>query len=142
VSYATQAQLVERYGQTRIIDLTDRATPATGAIVTAVVDRALADTDAAIDGYLKARYRLPLTSAPPLLRDLALAIAFYKLHVNSVTEKARADYEDAMRTLREVAAGTVRLDAEGVEPEGGGTTGVRATDRARDLTPDNMKGFV
>lgn len=142
MSYATQAQLVERYGQSMLLDLTDRAEPPAGAIDPAVVDRALADTDALIDGYLKGRYALPLASTPPLLRDLALSIAVYKLHRNVASEKIRQDYEDAMRSLREIASGAVRLDVAGTEPAGSGATGVRTNDRERPFTEDNLKGFV
>ncbi|MBL4757578.1 MAG: DUF1320 family protein, partial [Rhizobiales bacterium] len=46
MTYATQAQLLDRYGTRMLISLTDRAKPATGVIDTSVVDRALADTDA------------------------------------------------------------------------------------------------
>ncbi len=142
MSYASQADLVERYGESRLIDLTDRATPAAGAIDTGVVGRALDDADAAIDGYLKGRYKLPLAETPPLLRDLAQAIAFYKLHTNVTTDKVRKDYEDATRLLVAIARGDVRLDVAGVEPTASGANGVRTSDRPRDMTPGNMKGFV
>lgn len=142
MTYATQADLVERYGEQMLIDLTDRATPAAGTIDSGVVDRALADTDAAIDGYLKGRYALPLATTPPLLRDLAQAIAVYKLHRNTVSNKVSEDYDGALRMLRDIGRGALRLDVAGIEPAASGTSGVRTSDRARDLTPDNMKGFV
>ena len=142
MSYATQAELVERYGASMIIDLSDRAEPPAGAIDATVVTRALTDADAMIDGYLKGRYALPLAATPPLVKDLALAIAAYKLHRNVASDKIRQDYEDAMRALREIAAGTIRLDVAGIEPAASGSSGVRTSDRARDLTPNSMKGFV
>lgn len=142
MSYCTQQQLVDRYGEAMLIDLTDRDDPPAGAIVSAVIDGAIADADAAIDGYLKGRYALPLTATPPLLRDLAMPIAVYKLHRNIASEKVRQDYDDAMRALREIASGAIRLDVAGAEPEGSGSSGVRATDRAREMTPDNLRGFI
>ena len=36
------------------------------------VDRAIADTDAVIDGYLAKRYALPLTPAQPLVTCVVL----------------------------------------------------------------------
>src|SRR5690606_6605607 len=45
-----------------LVALTDRAEVATGEIDQDVVDRALADTDAMIDGYIAARYALPLAA--------------------------------------------------------------------------------
>ncbi len=142
MSYASQADLVERFGTDLLVDLTDRASPPTGEIDADVVTRALEDTDAMIDGYLKGRYKLPLSSTPPLLRDLAQAIAVYKLHRDTVADKIRTDYTDALKMLALISAGSVRLDVEGVEPESSGATGVRTTDRERPLTPENMKGFI
>lgn len=142
MTYATQAELVERFGETMLVDLTDRADPPAGAIDAGVVSDALTDTDAMIDGYLLGRYQLPLASTPTLLKDLAKAIAIYKLHRDSVSEKIRADYADALKTLKQISDGDIRLNVAGVEPTSSGATGVRVTDRPRDFTPDNLKGFI
>ncbi|MEY9358955.1 phage gp36-like protein [Bradyrhizobium yuanmingense] len=142
MTYATQAELVERFGETMLIDLTDRADPPAGAIDAGVVADALTDTDAMIDGYLLGRYLLPLAATPTLLKDLAKAIAIYKLHRDAVSDKIRSDYEDALKTLRLIASGDIRLNVAGVEPASSGANGVRTTDRPRDFTPDNLKGFI
>lgn len=142
MTYCTLAQLTDRFGEPMLVELTDRAEEPTNEIDTDVVDRALADADALIDGYLKGRYQLPLAATPPLLADLALAIAVYKLHRNTVSDKVKDDYAQALKTLGQIAAGTVRLDVAGIEPTSSGATGVRVTDRARDLTPENMEGFI
>ena len=52
MTYASQADLVGRYGESMLVDLTDRAEPPAGEIDAGVVTRALEDTDAAINGYL------------------------------------------------------------------------------------------
>jgi phage gp36-like protein len=142
MSYASQADLVERYGAPMLIDLTDRASPPADAIDAAVVSRALDDADASIDGYLLGRYILPLTSTPPVLRDLAQAIAIYKLHRDTVSDKIGSDYTSALKTLALIASGTVRLNVAGVEPAASGATGVRTTDRDKPLTTDSLKGFI
>jgi phage gp36-like protein len=140
--YVTTDQLTERYGEAALVDLTDRAEPPAGVIDQDVIDGAVAGADALIDGYLKGRYKLPLAVTPELITELALPITFYKLHRNIAPDKARADYDDAKLTLRAIAAGTIRLDVEGNEPEASGTGGVQTSDRCRDMTPENLKGFV
>ncbi|WP_316171043.1 DUF1320 domain-containing protein [Bradyrhizobium sp. SZCCHNRI1058] len=142
MSYAAQSDLVARYGTPMLIDLTDRADPPAGTIDAAVVTQALADADAAIDGYLLGRYSLPLATTPALLKDLAVPIAVYKLHRDTVSDKVRADYLDALKTLSQIASGAVRLAVAGIEPAASGASGVRTTDRARPLTPENLKGFI
>lgn len=142
MSYVSQAQLSDRYGEKMLRDLTDRASPPSGLVDAAVVNRALADTDALIDGHLMARYALPLASVPPLLTDLAGAIAIYKLHRQATTEKIRTDYDDALKRLRDIAAGVIRLEAAGVEPTASGGGLVRTNGPARPLTNGTMEGLI
>ena len=142
MTYASQADLVERFGTDMLIDLSDRADPPAGAIDTTVIANALTDADAMIDGYLLGRYLLPLASTPPALNDLAKAIAIYKLHRDNVSDKINADYQNALKSLVQISNGTIRLNVAGVEPTSSGATGVKATDRPRDFTPENLKGFI
>lgn len=140
--YVSLALLTDRYSERMLIQLTDRAIPAAGAIDTDVTDRALADTDAVIDGHISGRYALPLAEVPPLLADLGAAIAIYKLHRFAPDPKIEADYKDALASLDKIARGVIRLPLAGVEPEGSGSAGVETTDRARPFTEDNLRGFI
>ena len=142
MAYTTLAKLTERYGERMLIALTDRGEIANGAIDTVVVDSAITGAEAMIDGYLAARYSLPLTATPRLIEELAEAIAIWKLHVSDAEPKIEKDYDAAIRTLKDIASGTIRLDVAGAEPAGTGGTGVRITDRERPLTADNLKGFI
>lgn len=140
--YATQDQLTDRFGEKMVRQLTDRATPPAGAIDADVVARALADTDAVIDGYLAGRYALPLVATPDLVVDLALAIAIYKLHLSTAPDLIVNNYKDAIATLNRIGTGVVRLPVAGVEPESSGASGVETTDRERPFTELNLKGFI
>lgn len=142
MSYATLDQLKSRFGDDLLIRVTDRATPRTGLIDTSVVDQALEDTDAVIDGYLEARYALPVVTVPAQLKDIALAIAIYKLHVFSAEDKITTDYQDALRSLREIAKGGIILTIAGKPAANNGASGVRITDRKRPFTNDNLKDFI
>jgi phage gp36-like protein len=77
-----------------------------------VVDAALASADHLIDGYLAGRYTLPLTDIPPLLTDIAGAIARYRLWKDRASDQVRIDYEDAVATLRRIASGEVQLPVD------------------------------
>jgi phage gp36-like protein len=110
VPYATPADLAVRYGADRLIDLTDR--DADGVADDPQIAQALADATAEIDGYLAARYRLPLPTIPPLLVRLACDIAIYRLLTlrrRGDIEDARRRYEDVQRVLELLAKGTVSL---------------------------------
>lgn len=142
MSYASLDNLKDRYGERMLIGLTDRGDVALGVIDTDAVDRALADTDALIDGYLVARYALPITTTPAILTDLAQSIAIYKLHVGATDPKIERDHDNAIRTLKDISTGAIRLSIAGAEPSGTGASGARITDRERPLTAENMKGFI
>ncbi|MES2754883.1 MAG: DUF1320 domain-containing protein [Pseudomonadota bacterium] len=142
MTYATTEQLIERFGESMLVQLTDREAFPTGEIAADVVARALAGTDAEINGSLAKRYRLPLAAVPELVIELAIAIAIYKLHRFAPDPKIEKDYERALAKLRQIAIGDVLLDVAGVEPTTSGAGGVVASDRPRDMTPGNLAGFI
>ena len=143
MTYATLAHLIDRFGADMLITLTDRAQPATGTIDAVVVDRALADADAVIDGYIGGRYVLPLTDVPPLLPDIARSIAIWKLHTFKPDDKITEDYKDALRTLRDISDGKITLAVPSASaPATVEGSGARLTDRERPLTAENLKGYI
>ncbi len=115
--YVTQQQLVDRFGDEELIQLTDRAN--TGAIDTVVLNQAIADAGAEIDGYIGGRYQLPLTTVPPILALYAGDIVRYRLYDDAARDEVRKRYEDAIRFLRLVGEGKLRLGADEPAPAGG-----------------------
>lgn len=105
--YATLADLVARFGEQELIDQTDRASGTN--VDTAVVARVLDDAGATIDGYLTGRYALPLPSVPPLLVGLCCDLARYALYPDAAPEMVKDRHQNALRVLREIAAGTLQL---------------------------------
>ncbi|MFV0642921.1 MAG: gp436 family protein [Sphingomonadaceae bacterium] len=142
MTYASLDQLAARYTTRMLIDLTDRSDPPAGVVDEAVINREMASSDAVIDGHLAGRYRLPLAESPPLLADLAAIITIYKLHPFDPDPKITRDYTEALRTLRDIASGAVRLPLAGVEPDSRAGVGVKTTDRERPFSNENLTGFV
>jgi phage gp36-like protein len=142
MAYVTLAQLTDRYGEPALIAVTDRGLVDHPGRERPAIDRAIADADAVIDGYLARRYQLPLTVAQPLLVKIAGSLVFYGLHTFQPDEKIVADQKEALAMLRDISAGTVALTAAGVETPNVEGSGARITDRDRQLTQDNMTGFI
>jgi len=116
MSYATQQDLIDRFGETEIVQLSDRADQPAGAIDAAIVAKALADADELIDGYLAGRYAVPVAApVPAILIAIASDIARYRLHVHEPPELVRKNYEDALRRLKDIADGTLVLQVAGAE---------------------------
>jgi phage gp36-like protein len=125
MSYASQADMEERFGATELAQRTDRISGET--IDATVLARALADADAEIDGYLATRYTLPLPSTPPAINRLACEIARYRLFDDGVPETVRVRYQDAVSLLKRLSSGEVQL--AGISPVvvAGGTGNAVAT---------------
>lgn len=140
--YATVQQLTDRFGAALLIALTDRAAVATGAIDNALVTKALTDASDVIDGYLAAKYALPLVTVPGVVADICQSIAIWKLHVTQPDEKIARDYQDALKNLRDIGAGISRIPVAGLEPQTTSGSGVQIVDRARPFTEENMTGFI
>lgn len=118
MSYASATELAARVGADRLIEITDR--DANGVADDPMIARALADASAEIDGYLAARYRLPLPTVPPVLARIACDIALYRLltlrRMGDI-EDARVRYEDARRLLESISRGLVSLGLPADLPE-------------------------
>lgn len=113
MTYAVQQDLIDRFGEEELIQLTDRADPPAEAIDATVVARALTDADDAINAALAVRYSLPLASVPKILIGYACDIARYRLYEDRVTEAVQRRFDDAMKFLRAVGKGEVSLGLDG-----------------------------
>ncbi len=135
--YASVADLIERFGETEIVELTDLEN--TGAVDNAMAEQALTDAGAEIDGYLAARYRLPVTDTPRLLSLLCTDIARYRLQKGVTTEQARQRYEDAVTKLKAIARGEINLPLDTPPPASAEPRVVTGSGRTFDN--DTLRGY-
>ncbi|SEH22535.1 DUF1320 domain-containing protein [Rhizobium sp. NFR12] len=141
--YATQQDLIDRFGEEELIQLTDRTNIPVSTIDATPIDRALTDAAALIDGYLAKFYRVPLASVPPILVKMACDIARYYLHGRSADKDdpvSRA-YREATRWLENVSKGQVTLEIEGVSAPQAGGGSVKASAPGRVFTRDSLRHF-
>lgn len=139
--YASQDDLVGRFGEPELIQLTDRADPPAGAIDATVVAKALADADELINGYLAGGgVALPLASTPEIVKRLACDVARYFLSAAQPTETVRQNYEDALKTLRMIADGTMKLQVAGAVADGNESL-AEISGEDRRLSRTTLKGF-
>lgn len=109
MSYAVIQDMIDRYGEAELIQLTDRAVPPVGAYDADVVEEALSDADAEINAYLAVRYALPLATVPTTLKKLACDIARYNLFGPNLTDEVSLRYKNAASFLKDVSKGTADL---------------------------------
>lgn len=142
--YATQTNLTERYGSAEIIQLTDRTNTPPTTIDATVVARAIADGDAVIDGYLRARYALPLSAVPELILTVSCSLARYNLHSFVGGAEAREDVKEgrkaALSVLKDIASGAIALTAAGIDQTTSST--VLSTTRDQVFSDEALSGFM
>ncbi len=124
MAYCTQQDLIDRYGEEELIQLTDR--DQTGSIDAIVIAAAIADATGIVDAYLESRYTLPLATVPAVLKRISCDIARYSLHGNGAPDDVKDRNGAAIEFLQAVAKGDLALavgetsgDSGGVEFEAG-----------------------
>ena len=141
MSYASLQDLIERAGETEVLQVADR--DGDGAADPDVVEAALFTADERINAYLAVRYRVPLGSIPPIVLGWAVSIARYTLHRDGQPEWVVRDYKDAIAELKDAAAGRIAVpDAEGLTPapSSGGAISSESPEPA--FTRDRLEGWL
>lgn len=114
MAYATTADLIRRFGQQELVRLTTPAGEDMDGVVVATAEAALEDASALMDSYLRTQARTPIDLPP---REVGLFCGDIARHILSTGdgktpgEEVQKRYDDAMRWLRDVASGKVKLDA-------------------------------
>jgi phage gp36-like protein len=141
MSYATQADLVERFGEAEMILLTDRADPPAGSIDGDVVAKGLADADALINSYIRTRIETPVNPVPGILTQMACVIARYFLHSERPSEKVQKDYDQAIAWCKDIAAGRAALGdaSSAIDPPSAGAPQV--SEGCRVFDERALRGF-
>lgn len=122
MTYATEQDIIDLHGAELLDLLAD--TDADGVRDPETVTRAIDDASALIDGYLSGRYALPLSQVPRTLATLCVDIAIYRMarSPDLLTEDIRQRYEDALKFLRDIAAGKAGLGLSEPAPEASSET--------------------
>ncbi|THA10495.1 gp436 family protein [Rodentibacter pneumotropicus] len=110
MNYASVEDFVLRIGEVQAIELTDR--DLIGEVNENLLNVALADSSSQIDGYLAARYTLPLASVPQNLVRLCCDLARYRLASMSgteITDEIIERYKLSLKELQDISAGKVSL---------------------------------
>ncbi len=141
-SYATTAQLEERFEDTRTVAIltgsTDMATP-DAAVLTEVVD----SSEGVVNAYLAKVYETPVSTANTqvanTLKMLTLAIAEYQLilRTQNVPEQKVKARDDAVEMLKLLADGEIKLPSVSPLDSTGSVTYIASGDDDASTTTSN-----
>ena len=161
--YATVKDMVERYGEREMVALTDR--DGTGEANTSLLNRAIADAVAFVDGFVGRVYQLPLAGcaqpvttvgapvqyvAPPVLTRITCDLARYYLYTDLPDDhEVTRRHKQVIAELKALADGSTQL----VCPWGGSpgvainadplvSAEVYHSFAPRQMTDANLRGFA
>ena len=107
--YATQQDIINKYDDMTLRQLSSKTND--GDINVVVVDDALINASAIIDGYISSQYDLPLSSVPSLLKSYCVDIAVYEMATGQglMTDDIKERQKSAIKFLADVGKGTFSL---------------------------------
>lgn len=143
MTYAVKQDLIDRWGEKELIQLTDRSNVPPTTVNETTVTKALTDADSLLNSYIAKRYTLPLDPAPAILTRLAADITRYYLF-GRVAEKdgeVERAYQEALSWAKDVSRGLVQLEDGGTPATQTGGGEVRTSGPDRVFTRDSLKGF-
>lgn len=150
-SYSTRAEVRDMVkddalnaiiGDTFIEDPAERE-----ELVSPIIDAAIADADAEIDGYLAKRYAVPLAPAPRVInkfsKDIAVYNLFSRIGIDEGTDQKTYlnRYNAAIKFLTLVAEGTVSIGTETEDPASAAAGGFKVKSNSRLFTREKMRGM-
>lgn len=138
--YATRDDMVKAFGERECIAITDR--DLTGVIDDGVLNAALEQASAEIDGYLCGRYPVPWSDEPRVLVGKCCHITRYLLcgADTQMTQEIRERYEDTIRFLERVAKGDISLGLTGSGAVVRSSSGARVVSGGRVFGRDQTGG--
>ena len=135
--YCTQQDLIDRFGEKELIELTDEHN--VDEIDATRVNQAIADSDAFIESYIAARFTVPIDPAPAILVQIACDIVRYRLYDDMATDRVSKRFNDAVASLRDIGSGKMSLGVDDPAPQSAGDVEYKAPDRQ--FTHDSLKDF-
>lgn len=140
-AYAALSDLLARFPEHELVQATDDV--GVGAVNAATVAEAIERASSTIDAYLAATYQLPLASVPGIVVDLACDIARFRLWTRrgSPTESVERNHSAAIRTLEQIAKGTLKIDAGAREQPARDGAVIVEGDDGRVFGRESLKGF-
>lgn len=113
MAYATQQDIADRIGSESLLEIAGTETDSS-VLDDAAIEKAIADAEGLIDGYVGSRYPVPVSPAPTVLVRLAVDMAIYNLATTSgeLTEDRENRQKASLKVLADISRGLVSLGAQ------------------------------
>lgn len=116
MAYSSITDIIKAIPESNLIQLTDDAN--SGTVDNSIVDAAIAEADATINGFLQERYPVPLLPVPELIKSISVDLAVFKLYTRrfemETPEGIRDRYKNAIKLLEMIQNGKVVIGSGGL----------------------------
>lgn len=113
MSYTTLDKLKKAYDEVYLIKLSNKD-GTTLTMDTAVISETITNVESLIDGFLRPRYNLPLTTVQPFLTCVANDLVYFQLkqRKNEIDEQDKLTYNNAIAVLKKISTGEIVLEGQ------------------------------
>ncbi|WP_244483350.1 DUF1320 domain-containing protein [Mesorhizobium sp. 1M-11] len=143
MAYASVQDMIDRFGETEMIRLSQPEDRTAETVLTAKVEVAIADNSVLIDDYLRGLYIVPVAAPPDSMVRAVCVLARYDLakgERTGPTEQMRLDRKEVIGWLESIQAGRAKINAPPAGTPGSGH-GARVSDRCDVFNDRNLRGW-
>ena len=140
--YIVQADLLADLPNDVLVQLTDDDKD--GIPDTTVVNNAIDRAQSEVDGYVATKYSVPLASPSEFIKGLTATIAIYRLYGRGrrgIPDDWQTRYDNAIKSLRDVASGKITLGEDPPPAESSKATKGEVFGPDRNFNRDKLKSF-
>ncbi len=141
MAYCTKTDLLGQIPEETLIQLTDDT--GSGSEDDAAIAGAISDADAEIEAYCGENYTLPFDPVPVIIRKVSVDISIYNLYARrqGAPDDRAKRYDNAVKLLRDIAAGRVSLGASAPTETSQDTVEASTSAGDRIFTKTTLGGF-
>ena len=114
MGYCLLTDITNVISQRELVNLTNDTPSINSEVDTSRFEAVSKDTDSLINGYLRARYKLPLKSVPNFIKQIATDICAYRLYLRrpqNIPDHIKDNYENAIKRLLDIQKGNLLLES-------------------------------
>lgn len=144
MAYCVEADIIERFDDNELIELTNDA-PGAGAVDSNVISDAIDDADSEINGYCQKWYEIPLDPVTNLIKKLSIDITVYNIYSRrpqfEMPATVKDRYDNAVRILGQIATQKVLLGADTLDPVSATSSRGHFESNDRLFSRDKLKSY-
>lgn len=120
MSYCTLEDITVVIPERELIDLTNDNPRESSVIDVNRFEAVSITVDSLINGYLRARYKLPLKTTPEFIKQIAIDICAYRLYCrrpHKMPDHVKENYEIAIKNLQDIRKGNLLCEDVTEDPD-------------------------